>query len=64
MFKLVKLIVLLAILVCAAIGVYMISRAAGERDAGGPEELRPGESGSSGIRVEEKYGFTSEGLGP
>lgn len=64
MFKLVKVVVLLAILVCVMIGVYLISQAVRDKDSGGPAELRPGEAESSGVRVEEKYGFTSEGVEP
>ncbi|MFH1748023.1 MAG: hypothetical protein ABIG44_13390 [Planctomycetota bacterium] len=64
MFKFVKLLILLIILVCAVIGAYLIVQAVQDQDAGGGSELRSRESESSGVRVEEKYGFTSEGVEP
>ncbi len=61
MFKLIKVLVLLAILVCAGVGLYMWSQTKRAPEVGAPEQVRARESDKP--RVEEKYGFTSEGAG-
>ena len=62
MFKAVKIIVLLAILV-GVIGVaYVYLKTDKDASTGGPDTIRSGEAGEPPVRVEEKYGFTSEGV--
>jgi hypothetical protein len=59
MFRLVKVLVLLALIACAGLGVvYLMSRPASTAKTGAPGEVRSRESDKP--RVEEKYGFTSE----
>lgn len=64
MFKVVKIIVLLAVLACVAVAVYMFTQTARDDNIQGPGEISSSEDEQAGIRVEEKYGFTSEGVGP
>jgi hypothetical protein len=59
MFKTVKIAVLLVVVVCAVIGIYAYVRASRDLGGGGPEEI-----GDPAVRVEEKYGFTSETAEP
>ena len=62
MFKLIKVIVLLAILACAGVGIYWWSQTKRAPEIGAPEQLRSREADKP--RVEEKYGITSETAGP
>ena len=64
MFKLIKIIVLLAILAGIAVGVYIYTQSVREDRDTTPGEFRSQDDEKSGIRVEEKYGFTSEGVDP
>ncbi|MGD8450280.1 MAG: hypothetical protein PVJ57_00550 [Phycisphaerae bacterium] len=63
MFKVVKILVLLAILACIAVGAYMYARPKPATTPGGPAEISSQDKAErSG--VEEPYGFTSEGVNP
>lgn len=64
MFKLVKIVVLLAIVACVAVAVYMFTQTARDESINGPGEIGSPEKQQGGIRVEEKWGFTSEGVQP
>jgi len=56
MSKLIRLVVLLAVVAGGALGVYVLVRRAGESHTA--------QRGEGGIRVEEKYGFTTETVQP
>ena len=55
MFKLLKIVVLLAVLGCAAAAAYTYLWASRDKGAKQREEI-----GEPAVRVEEKYGFTAE----
>ena len=59
MFKAIKIVVLLAILVGAAAVVYTYVRSSGDETGSGPDSIGSPDAAKSGVRVEEKYGFTS-----
>lgn len=59
MFKMVKLLVLLAIVAGIVIGVYAYVRSFGDQAGSGP-----GKSGETVVPVEEKSGFTTETVEP
>lgn len=64
MFKAIKILILLGIVVCAGIGLYVYSQSSRTGSDGAGAELRSQEKKPKGVRVEEKYGFTSEGVEP
>jgi hypothetical protein len=62
MFKAIKIIVLLAIVVCAGVYVYLWTQRPKTTQTGKSAEVRNPDR-EKGVRVEEKHGFTSEGVG-
>ncbi len=65
MFKAIKVLVLLAIVACGGIAIYYWNQSAKQERTGAAAQIgsKSGEKGEKGVRVEEKYGFTSEGAG-
>lgn len=61
MFKLIKVVLLLAILAVIGVGIYYY--ASPGRETGGPAQLTDPQK-REGIRVEQKYGIDSEGINP
>ncbi len=64
MFKAVKVILLLAVLFVAGVGIYIIAHQAPSAGGGAGSELRSPARENQPVRVEEKYGVTTEQPGP
>ena len=64
MAKLVKVLLLLVIVVGGVAAYFLMHEQPREEGMGGEATVKSAEEGEPPMRVEEKYGFTSETVGP
>ncbi len=62
--KAVRVVLLLLVVVMIAVGGYLLYQRTKPGPSGVPGEIRASDAGAGGVRVEEKYGVTTETVNP